>query len=231
MVRFPSWDEVKFASEPSSAIKMLSSFLIAGFLLGAGLSSPSPLPVAFEGPISVEAGGAHNIKISYLDVIDGDLSLHYGSCRAAAASDCHHSVGSTFVGNHPAASVHREISFDQRPTRFVWLPPTDAPNEGCLHAFSDGRLVGRSAPIQVRRRKTRRQSIPIADIADAEGPWFDGVAYLKAKEPGETFVCQAKRKSIGIIGGGMSGLMTSVSGIQIRQYACLSDCRIDNPSS
>lgn len=35
---------------------------------------------------------------------------------------------------------------------------------------------------------------------DAEGPWFDGVAYLKEKEPEEAFVAAAKSKSIGIIG-------------------------------
>lgn len=44
---------------------------------------------------------------------------------------------------------------------------------------------------------------------DAEGPWFDGVAYLKEKEPDDTFVASAKSKTIGIIGGGMSGLMTA----------------------
>ena len=44
---------------------------------------------------------------------------------------------------------------------------------------------------------------------DAEGPWFDGVVYLKEKEPDEVFVAAAKSKSIGILGGGMSGLMTA----------------------
>ncbi|KAK5132230.1 hypothetical protein LTR08_009290 [Meristemomyces frigidus] len=44
---------------------------------------------------------------------------------------------------------------------------------------------------------------------DAEGPWFDGVVYLKEKEPDEVFVASAKSKTIGILGGGMSGLMTA----------------------
>ncbi|KAJ9622609.1 hypothetical protein H2203_006257 [Taxawa tesnikishii (nom. ined.)] len=44
---------------------------------------------------------------------------------------------------------------------------------------------------------------------DAMGPWFDGVEYLKEKEPDEVFVAQAKTKKIGIIGGGMSGLMSA----------------------
>lgn len=199
---------------------MLLEFFCASILLGPAVAGPSAsLPIAFEGPRSVEAGGAHNIHISYLDAVDGELSFHYGSCGAAAAGDCHHAVGKTYVGQHPSAAKHRDVAFDQRPTRFVWLPPTDAPDAGCLHAFSAGRLVGRSQPIQVARKKSRRQSIPIADYVDPEGPWFDGVEYLQAKEPGEAFVCKAKAKTIGIIGGGMSGLMTSVSGAGLSMFA------------
>lgn len=44
---------------------------------------------------------------------------------------------------------------------------------------------------------------------EAEGPWFDGVAYLNEKEPGDVFVAKAKSQTIGIVGGGMSGLMTA----------------------
>lgn len=54
------------------------------------------------------------------------------------------------------------------------------------------------------------ENVAFADIADAEGPWFDGVEYLKAKEPGDVFVAAAKEKRVGVLGGGMSGLMTSV---------------------
>lgn len=41
--------------------------------------------------------------------------------------------------------------------------------------------------------------------------WFNGVAYLEQKEPDESFVAAAKNKSYGILGAGMSGLMSSVS--------------------
>ncbi|KAI6829211.1 L-amino acid oxidase-like protein LaoA [Hortaea werneckii] len=44
---------------------------------------------------------------------------------------------------------------------------------------------------------------------DAQGPWFDGVAYLQEKQPDEIFVAKAKSQKIGILGGGMSGLMTA----------------------
>jgi monoamine oxidase len=45
---------------------------------------------------------------------------------------------------------------------------------------------------------------------DAEGPWFDGVAHLNEKSPDDVFVAQAKLKKIGILGGGMSGLMSAL---------------------
>lgn len=58
-------------------------------------------------------------------------------------------------------------------------------------------------------RRKQRRSVAAADIMDAEGPWFDGVAYLQEKEPEESFVAATKSKTFGILGGGMSGLMTA----------------------
>ena len=46
-------------------------------------------------------------------------------------------------------------------------------------------------------------------MADARGPWFDGVAYLKSKQNNASYVAVEKSKRIAIVGGGMSGLMTS----------------------
>ena len=121
----------------------------------------------------------------------------------------HYQVGETAVGNHPLAKRNSEWK-DSRPERFVWLVPENAQDGGCLFAYSDSDLVGRSESVSVSKRRTRR-GITLADVADAEGPWFDGVEYLQAKEPNSTFVSQAKEKTIGILGGGMSGLMSSVS--------------------
>jgi monoamine oxidase len=42
------------------------------------------------------------------------------------------------------------------------------------------------------------------------GPWFDGVAYLANKANNASFVAVEKSKKIGIVGGGMSGLLTSL---------------------
>ncbi|KAK4955691.1 hypothetical protein LTR10_006630 [Elasticomyces elasticus] len=163
--------------------------------------------ITFQDDIEAEAGGVHNVHIQYQGPLDGELSLHYGSCDVTQAADCHHALGRTHVGSHPLAKRHQAHP-SQRPTRFVWLPPNDAPSDGCLHAFSGPTLVGRSAPVTVKKRKERRW-VAAADIMDAEGPWFDGVEYLKEKEPEDVFVASTKSKTIGILGGGMSGLMTS----------------------
>lgn len=43
---------------------------------------------------------------------------------------------------------------------------------------------------------------------DTLGPWFDGVALLKNKQPGPVDVKAAKAKEVAIVGAGMSGLMS-----------------------
>jgi len=45
---------------------------------------------------------------------------------------------------------------------------------------------------------------------DTSGPWFDGVELLRSLNLTEVDVKKAKRKRIGIVGGGMSGLMTAM---------------------
>ncbi|KAF2498326.1 L-amino-acid oxidase [Lophium mytilinum] len=174
--------------------------------LGSPISVPQ-LSIEFEGPFEVEVNGMHNVKISYTAPVDGHLSIHYGSCDMSRPEESHHSLGNTHIGNHPLAKRH--IGWEHsRPTKFVWLPRDDIPDHGCLHAFMESKLVGKSRPIVVKKRKEKRH-VAFADIADAMGPWFDGVAHLQEKEPDEVFVASAKSKTIGILGGGMSGLMTS----------------------
>ncbi|KAL4807895.1 hypothetical protein BDV18DRAFT_136347 [Aspergillus unguis] len=153
----------------------------------------------------ITADSLHNVHLRFTDPeYEGDLHIVYGDCESSTASSHHHSLGTL--------SVKRNA----HPTRLVWITPRDAPHLQCIHAFSDStsndtsNLVARSHPIPISKPLTRRESIAIADYADAMGPWFDGVAYLSAKEPGKATVASAKNSSIAIIGGGMSGLMTSL---------------------
>lgn len=173
-----------------------------------GYYVPRSSSIHFLGPFNVEASGIHNIHISYNAPLDGDLSIHYGACNSSVTDDTHHRVGATGIGKR--AITKRNLEWvDSQPERFVWIVPSSVPDQGCLHAYLGDELVGRSQPIDVMVKKSRR-GIPISDYADAEGPWFDGVQYITEKEPEETFVAKAKGSTIGILGGGMSGLMSAV---------------------
>ncbi|KAJ5160470.1 uncharacterized protein N7482_007474 [Penicillium canariense] len=144
----------------------------------------------------VTADSLHNVHVDFLDEsFEGHLKLVYGGCDIESPVHGHHEVGSMFIKR------------DARPDRFVWITPADAPHAHCLHAFSGSTSLGRSSPIAVTYSIAKRESI--ADVADTMGPWFDGVAYMKSKKNSATFASKAKNTSVAILGGGMSGLMTS----------------------
>ncbi|CEL10066.1 Putative L-amino acid oxidase [Aspergillus calidoustus] len=148
----------------------------------------------------VIADSLHNIHLDFLDdAFEGDLHILYGDCETTSITSHHHSLGTLFIKR------------DARPERLVWITPSDAPHLHCLHAFSSSTssLVARSEPISIATAIDKRESYAIADYADAMGPWFDGVAYMSAKTD-PTVSSSAKNSSIAIIGGGMSGLMTSL---------------------
>ncbi|RAH40554.1 flavin monoamine oxidase family protein [Aspergillus brunneoviolaceus CBS 621.78] len=153
--------------------------------------------VRFRDLVDVTADSLHNIHLDFLDnEFAGTLRVVYGDCNLRDPSQSHHDITSVFVQR------------DARPGRLVWITPSDAPHLHCLHAFSGNSLVGRSAPVSVAKRVDKRESI--ADVADMEGPWFDGVAYMKSKTEDASLVAKAKNTSVAILGGGMSGLMTSL---------------------
>lgn len=148
-------------------------------------------------PTTVTTDSVHNIHVTYGDgAFEGEILLVYGDCDMRSVHERHHDVGSTFL---------RRAA---KPERFVWVVPDDAAHGGCLHAYSGPLLIGRSAPVAVKRNLRKREDI--AAVADVTGPWFDGVAYMKSKQNNASFVAQAKSKKIAIVGGGMSGLLASL---------------------
>lgn len=196
---------------------------VATALYGLCIAQPTiGQSVSFQGPFDVEQGGLHNIHVEYHEQLNGELTIVYGSCTIDSPSQAHHQIGRTHIGNHPAAKRHLDWE-EQRPTKFVWVTPSDVVS-GCLHAFVDGGLVGRSEQVSVKKRKLTRRAT-LADVAEPLGAWFDGVEYMKQKEPDEVFVAATKKKSFGILGGGMSGLMTSVSRSSFPMIASL-NCTI-----
>lgn len=117
--------------------------------------------VYFKGPIHVESDSLHNIHIAYANHVEGEIRVVYGDCDMNAEHERHHHIAVTTLDNK------------SRPDRLVWIVPRDVPSHGCLHAFSNDRLVGRSGSIGVSEPLRKRQLI--SDVADAEGPWFEGV--------------------------------------------------------
>jgi monoamine oxidase len=159
-------------------------------------------PLAFQNvvqfrPLAATADSVHNVHLDFIDDdFEGEMRVLYGACDMTAGHQRHHEIGSTILRR------------SARPDRLVWVVPEDAPHGGCLFAFSGPLLIGRSAPVSVKRDLRKRERI--AAVADASGPWFDGVAYMQAKTNNATFVTQEKSKKIAIVGGGMSGLLTSL---------------------
>lgn len=184
-----------------------SALALSALLNNAANAFPSYQSVSFRFPDVIEKGGMHNVHVEYHAPHDGELHIVYGACDMQSADDAHHVLGRTHIGDHYLAKRHMKWE-DQRPTRFVWLTPEDMVDQGCLHAYSGRDLLGRSGPVSTGRRNDRRWTAA-SEIMDAMGPWFDGVAYLKEKQPDNVFVAQTKSKTVGILGGGMSGLMTA----------------------
>lgn len=89
------------------------------------------------------------------------------------------------------------------------MTPEDAPSSGCIHAFSDLGVIGQSEPIELSNPKMIKRNT-LEALNDPYGAWFDGVAYLQAKEPDAAFVAGKKDQKIGIVGAGISGLMTGL---------------------
>jgi hypothetical protein len=185
--------------------------LLAGL---ASLSESKPLSqpsVTFAPLQGTTPGSAQNIVVDYYGDVDGELTITYAGCDGATASidSAKQRIGSTHVGAHPLAKRHAQHE-DRRPNKFVWLTPAEM-SGGCLHAFLDGELIGKSEEFIVTKRYTRRnEKKSFVDVAGVDSNWFDGVAYLQQKQPDEVFVASAKNKSFGILGGGISGLTTSV---------------------
>jgi monoamine oxidase len=183
---------------------------LAGSLASLAQAKPLAQPaVTFASLGSLSPETVHNVHVQYTGDVDGELTLAYGSCESIIISDAMQRIGSTHIGAHPLAARHIDHE-NQRPTKFVWLTPT-VMSGGCLHAFLNNELVGRSDELQVTKRIARRsEKKSFADVAGDDSLWFNGVAYLQQKQPEDTFVAATKNKCFGILGGGISGLMSSL---------------------
>ena len=211
---------------------LASQSVFCGYLVSAILATSVKLPINLEVKAALNSRAA-NIHISQAHHSLYPFTVTYGACHQLVSQhEQHHTISKVYDGST---------------NRLVWILPDDISNTGCLSAWSSrDELVGLSEPLQVNkysrqwlkkrhldlgRRLSKRASIPMNNASgiDAEGPWFDGVEALKAKEISAVNVVEAKAKSeyhanglrnshadafipeIAIVGAGMSGLMTWVS--------------------
>lgn len=196
---------------------MFQKVCLGALALGhvASSASVSSYPVRLETRSQLNSRAA-NIHVSFDKVVEDILSFTYGHCSSQSPVDAYHIV------NRHAPSGATD--------RLVWIIPEDTVSDGCLSAWSSqGTLVGRSEPQQLASQRSRKRgaeeihkrslmkkrdtdgnavTMTNASGIDAWGPWFDGVELLKSKNLSAVDVSAAKAKKIGIVGAGMSGLMT-----------------------
>lgn len=152
--------------------------------------------VSFHQLSNVARDSLHSIHLTIANEFEGHLRLVYGACDMVDVEHRHHDISSTILKR------------DTYPDRFVWVVPEDVQSFDCVHAYAGTTKVGMSPPVAVIEPLHKRESI--SEVADMSGPWFDGVATMASKENTDVYVSEAKSKSIAIVGGGMSGLLTSL---------------------
>ncbi|KAG0639934.1 flavin-containing amine oxidoreductase-domain containing protein [Tuber brumale] len=191
---------------------MTKTILFWILLTSATSITASPAPHSSTHPIGLEVRtaidtGVANVHLIRRSPVSGGVVYTYGSCSSFSSQDCHHFVSSTPLGTDA--------------DRLLWKVPEDAPPDGCISAWgmNGGGLLGRSLPLDVRaglkrRNLARREINPIemdnSSGIDTSGPWFDGVKLLKDKEVPPIVIEELKKKKIGILGAGISGLMTGL---------------------
>ncbi|KXX79855.1 L-amino-acid oxidase [Madurella mycetomatis] len=179
----------------------MAGLALSFLLLSVAVATSTDLPVKLKTRTAVTSRLA-NVHLSIERGVGSPITVTYGPCTSSSAQDAHHILGE--------ADGIRNYA-----TRLVWILPEETESGGCLSAWSSaGTLIGRSEPQQLQQRHRRRadrraERIPMDNSTgvDILGPWFEGVALLKNKQPSPVDVKAAKSKEVAIVGAGMSGLM------------------------
>ena len=167
-------------------------FCLLFAMFSIGRTSPS-LGVAksttfsIKVPTQVHHVSMHNIHLDYDGELHDEVEIYYGDCARADYKSSHHMI------------AHTTINRTSQPDRLIWIVPDETPSGGCVTAISSlkNKIIARSAPIEVLGVKTKRQSL--ADVADPEGAWFNGVAYLHSKNTSTVSIAAAKDKSKSLV--------------------------------
>lgn len=203
-------------------------------------ASPTPgssaHPIGLEVRTAIDTGLSNIHLIRRAPVSDG-VVYTYGSCSAFSSQDSHHFVSSTSPGGVIPDRLLWKVPEDAPPGGCIsaW-----GLNDGSLYGRSlpldvQAGLKKRN----LAKREINPIKMDNSSGIDTRGPWFDGVKLLQDKEVPPIVIEELKKKSespcmnigyenealvpllnnmliwrfaeIGILGAGMSGLMTGVS--------------------
>jgi hypothetical protein len=165
--------------------------LFSLLLFSGALAAKSRFPIRVEIKGELDSS-LTNIHLSY----ERDLGIHhfftYGPCESMHPQDAYHRVGQCS---------------NSRADRLIWVIPDDAMSDGCVAAWTeDSVLLGRSQLMKFLKTKREHWAglwkrhlpgVPMTNESgiDAEGPWFDGVALVKGKNPEALEAKEIKSKS------------------------------------
>lgn len=215
---------------PGYRVNMISTVQKA-LLFGLGVAFAFPADhatVKLETRTALDTGIA-NIHVEVVAASTGTVHVSYGGCGALSQKETHHDVAKGVQVLVSSRLVWRVP--DDSPgggCLAAWDSGT-----GALVARSAALNIGvkrkRSFRPALGRRGAPAVKMDNSSGIDTAGPWFDGVAYLQGRNVSQVDVEEAKSKrmpsfppsvvrafandcvkGIGIIGGGMSGLMTAV---------------------
>ncbi|KAF8428806.1 flavin-containing amine oxidoreductase-domain containing protein [Tirmania nivea] len=199
----------------------LISLLLLLVFASVSLSAPPlHLPFVIETKSTLIASYPANIhlyphsKSTFPDSSIVSLKVTYGPCDSATSQGHDHHITFASYDSNTRAGARR----------LIWLIPEATSTGGCISAWdtSSGLLAGRSQPLAMeedkrklraqREGELRKRGIAMGNETgiDTSGPWFDGVMLLRSLNLTEVDVEKAKAKRIGIVGAGMSGLMTAM---------------------
>jgi len=225
----------------SAFLSILQS--VATSITGSPTPGSPAHPIGLEVRTAIDTG-LSNIHLIGTGPLKDGVAYTYGSCSAFSSQDSHHFVSSTPPGDIIPDRLLWRVPEDAPPGGCIsaW-----GLNDGSLYGRSLPLEVQAGLKKRnLAKREINPIKMDNSSGIDTSGPWFDGVKLLQDKEVPPIVIEELKKKSgllcmnigydnaalvpllndmliwrfveIGILGAGMSGLMTGVSWTLSRSY-------------
>ncbi|TIA95225.1 hypothetical protein E3P77_03782 [Wallemia ichthyophaga] len=198
----------------STSLKALSILLYTGATLAfpaSPLSSSNLLQIV--APSAVPALSLNNIHIDshhhlpqYLSDREHGVTFTISPCSQSSFSE--EEVLRSFSKEDAINFIGRDTS------KLLWISPASHHlNDFCINAYHGSQVIARSDPVFLTENESRKRSDSVVaqmEDFDSLGTWFDGVNYVNEHFDSQLIDVQSKESAVGIVGAGMSGLMTAL---------------------